>query len=117
MFDKNNTVNPNLVPKTCIAKGDSGASSHFWRPQDEHVLTDIATEEGPPIKLPNATTINDNKIGHLPIPELSKKATKTRILSELKSASLVSIPQLTDDGCTAEIDDKKLKVSKMIRLF
>ena len=69
-------------------------------------------EEGPPVRLPNATTINDNKIGHLPLPGLSKKATKTRILADLKSASLVSIPQLTDDGCITNINDKTLTVSK-----
>ena len=96
----------------CQAKGDSAASNHYWRRRDMNVLETIHEEAGPPVALPNGDTINDNQVGYLPIPALSKTAKKTRILKDLNSASLISIGQLADDGCTTHIDEDTLQVKK-----
>ena len=96
----------------CQAKGDSAASNHYWRKRDMTVLDTIHEEPGSPISLPNGETINDNKVGYLPIPALSKQGQKTRIINDLHSASLISLGQLADDGCTTEIDENKLIVRK-----
>ena len=40
------------------------------------VLNTIHEEKGEPISLPNGTTINDNKVGYLPIPQLTKSGQK-----------------------------------------
>ena len=96
----------------CQAKGDSAASNHYWRKRDMTVLHTIHEEPGSPISLPNGDTINDNKVGYLPIPALSQEGQKTRILDDLHSASLISLGQLADDGCTTQLDKDKLVVKK-----
>ena len=107
------TVHPPPNKKVCLAKADSAASSHFWTQKDANVLEDIHEDIGPPVKLPNASTINDTKAGYLPnLKMLSKKAKKTRILKDLKSANLISLPQLADDGCVTSMDDVDLVVEK-----
>ena len=104
-------ITPKLIDNIiCIAKADSG---YFWRTQDAKALRNIHQETGPPIKLPNSTTINDNKVGYLPFTDiLSAKARKARILADLKSSSLISLGQLADDGCQTTIDRDKLIVTK-----
>ena len=71
-------MNPPLLKKPiCIAKADSGASNHFWKAADATALVNRHIEEGPPVKLPNSTTINDNKVGYLPSQDtLSTKGKK-----------------------------------------
>ena len=97
----------------CFAKADSGASTHFWRPKDKRALNNIHTEQGPPVKMPNATTLNDDQVGFVPLSKhLFKAATKTRILSGLESASLISLLQLADDGCTTTITAPESTVKK-----
>ena len=65
------------------------------------------------MKLPNSTVINDTKVGYLPLSNLlSTAAKKARILKDLTSASLISIGQLADDGCTTTIDPNHLTVKK-----
>ena len=65
----------------CIAKGDSGASQHYWREHDVDVLDTIHEEPGPPVTLPNSSTINDNKVGYVPLgAHVSKRGKKARIL-------------------------------------
>ena len=63
--------------------------------------------------MPNPSILNDNKVGELTISnKLSATAKKTRILSGLKSATLVSLGQLADDGCTTTITTPELIVKK-----
>ena len=67
---------------SCIAKGDSGASTPFWRKEDAKVLCNQNHKCDPPVNLPNAKTINGDKVGYLLFQEaLPKQATKVRILS------------------------------------
>ena len=47
------------------------------------------TEHSPPVKLLNTTSINNNKVGYILLPNiLSKTAKKAHIISELKSEVL-----------------------------
>ena len=109
------TLNPpqNKTKIVCIAKADSGTSNHFWRKEDADTLHYIQNEDGPSLKIPNSTTINDKKLGYIPLSKhLSPPAQRTRILSDLKSASLTSLGQLADDGCTTKVKKKDLIVKK-----
>ena len=109
------TVHPQKISQhnVCIAKADSGASNHFWREKDAHILDHIKEEIGPPVKLPNSETINDNKVGSLPnLSKLSSAAKKVRILKDLHSSNLLSLGQLADDGCTTEISQHDLIIKK-----
>ena len=106
-------MNPILKHIACIAKADSGASNHFWREQDIGVLHNLGHEHGPSVKLPDAKTINDTKVGYIPLSaNLSQRAQKARVLKDLKSSSLISIGQLVNDGCTTVVNDATLTVSK-----
>ena len=84
----------------CVAKGDSTASDHYWREQEAHVLSDIQQSLGPPVLIPNDTTITSTKKGILLLSKhLTKEGSTAKILSGLASASLLSLEKLCDDGC------------------
>lgn len=93
----------------CIAKGDTGASSHYWRGKDKEVLKNTTKINGPAVKLPNDELIYATEQGDLPIStQLSTTAQKAMILPNLHSSSLISIGQLCDDGCSILLDKNKL---------
>ena len=63
--------------------------------------------------MPNSSVLIDDQVGELPLSQhLSTTAQKTRILSGLKSATLISLGQLADDGCTTTITTPELTVEK-----
>ncbi len=80
---------------------------HYWRNEDKNCLSNIKSNDSIPVLLPNASTITAEQQGTLPISQhLSKKAKETLILPNLKSASLISLGQLYDDGCKVELEKK-----------
>ena len=94
-----------------MAKGDSAASSHYWRQEDEMCLNDVKHFAGPSVLLPNKEKIAATQRGQLSLStDLSSQAQTAMILPQLKSASLISIGQLCDDDC-AVILDKQLLVA------
>ena len=96
-----------------IAKGDSGATSHYIREEDQSCLLNIQKHQGPTITLPDASTLTSTKLGTLPLPTtLSSKAKYANIVPGLKSASLISLSQLCDDGCDVLLNDKNLYAVK-----
>ena len=99
---------------TILAKADSGASSYYFRTQDQLALTNIRhTPCGPSVLLPDSTTIQATHTGHLQLhPSLSTKAQTAHVLEDISNASLVSLRQLCDDHCIAVLDTKKLQVFK-----
>ena len=86
----------NTQPKTtCIAKADTGASTHYWRPQDKKFLMDIHNKTGPLITLPYGSALNATEVGYLPISkQISPKGRKTQIVLQLQSSSLISVEAL-----------------------
>jgi hypothetical protein len=65
-----------------------------------------------PILLPDKSTISASQMGLLPNPNLSKIGRKVKILPQLRSASLISVGKLCDDGCTVHFDNNKMNVHK-----
>ena len=105
--------NVNIILPICIAKGDSGATVHYWREADEECLKDIETCIGPAVILPNKQTILATKSGTLPLHHnLSNRAKKATILPGLKSTSLISLGQLFDDDCDVLLQKQKMFVVK-----
>ena len=95
------------------AKADSGASRHYVKESDQHVLTNISSSSGPTVYLPNNNTMTSFKAGSLPLPAiLSSSATKAHIFRDLQSASLVSLGQLCDDNCNIILDKNTIQVFK-----
>ena len=103
-----------MQPEQCVmAKGDSAASHHYWREEDKKVLDNIESYSGPSVLLPNNSTIAVTSKGQLALSStLSSRAKNAMILPGLKSASLISIGQLCDDGCNVLLNDKKLYALK-----
>ena len=100
------------------AKGDSGASTHYVRPQDACVLSNICTQPGPPVTQPDGTTMITQGSRNLPLHRLiSEKARTAQILPELCSVSLVALGLLCDDRCSVVLTEKYLvavKTNKVI---
>ena len=107
---ENNCFHTSSVVSPCvIAKGDSAASSHYWRQEDAQCLEKIQNFAGPSVLLPNRETITANQKGQLPLSSaLSTRAQTAMILPQLKSASLISIGQLCDDECDVLLNKQHL---------
>ena len=97
-----------------IAKGDSGASSHYLTIDDaKKCLGNVKPYNGPPVTLPDSGEISPTHEGQLPLSEkLSNQAKRATALPALKSSSLVSLGQLCDDDCTVILDKNKLLALK-----
>ena len=96
-----------------LAKGDSAASGHFFRPDDAHVLVDVEQECDVKVTLPDNDVIGSSHTGQLPnLPNLPLLATQASVLPRLASSSLVSLPQLCDHGCQCLLTKDKLTVVK-----
>ena len=111
--NKNQLV-PSLIPPPFI-KADSGASNHYWRPQDVDALSNIeSTTTGPKVKLPNNGIIQANQTGIINIPtnKFSTKGATARVLPNLQNASLVSLGQFADDNCITLLEDHKINIYK-----
>ena len=85
----NNTTcsSPNIhSTNVIIAKGNSGASSHYIYPQDKNLLTNVQHQTGPEVTQPDGTNLNITGTGDLPLHEsLSPQARKGHILPNLTS--------------------------------
>ena len=98
---------------TIIAKGDSGATSHYWRDKDRACLKNIISSPGPTVTLPNNTKITSREQGQLPLhAKFSSEALTTSILPGLQSSSLISLGQLCDNDCDVLLNKKSLFVVK-----
>ena len=95
-----------------IAKGDSAASDHYFRTCDTSCLSNIKDTTSKPIILPDKSTISASQIGLLPNSNLSEIGRRVKILPQLRSASLISVGKLCDDGCTVHFDNNKMQVHK-----
>ena len=111
-----NTVIPPLYCKqTCqhkVAKADSGASKHYFTQRDKVTLTSIqAVLNGPQVNVPNRTTVQASESCIISLhSSLSTMVQKVHVFPSLTSASLFSIGQLCDDGCTAILNNKTLTI-------
>ena len=100
--NKNQLV-PSLIPPPFIkSKANSGASNHYWRPQDVDALSNIeSTTTGPKVKLPNNKIIQSNQTGiiNFPTNKLSTKGATAHVLPNLQNALLISLGQFAVDNC------------------
>ena len=80
------------LQKCVTAKGDSAASTHYWREEHIACFTQIQTVPGPTVTFPNNTTIKATKQGNVPTnASLSSYAKNMVILPSLKIELLVSL--------------------------
>ena len=104
---------PVTLQPLCITKLDSAASKHYVRPEDKNILQNLTERHGPPVGLPNSEQLPSTHSGTLPLStKLSSQAQQARVLPGLKSATLISLGQLANDGCISILNDSKLHVIK-----
>ena len=112
---KNTLLSSVASPKQRIvyAKADSAASDNYFREEDANILYNISQATSRPITLPNDATITATKKGIIPLaPELSNEGKLAKILPGLKTASLISVGKLCDDGCEVKFNDKIMIAEK-----
>ena len=76
---------------------DSGATSHFMRPDENLPITGASTKV---VALPNGSTIKATHTTNLPFEKLTDKARKADVLPGLRQNSLVSVGKLSDENYT-----------------
>lgn len=103
------------VPIAPILKADSGATQHYIRAQDAHILINIRTVNGPSVYLPDMEQMTPNQQCCLPIKALTSTATQAHVLLALKSASRLSLGQLCDDNCSILLNKYSLHVLKNLQ--
>ena len=104
---------PHLYSCNNIAKADSGASFHFFKPEHRKAMTNIQKlQNGPSATLPNNTVIQASCQGLLPFPSLSTNAQTALIYPDLNNESLLSIGQFCDDDCWALFTKKNVYIIK-----
>ena len=80
-----------LHSKTIIAKDDSAATTHYWRPQDAVFKKNIQPYSGPPEALPDDDTISPINQGILSLSHsLSKTVQIAMTLRVLRISSLIN---------------------------
>ena len=107
------SVLPSTPTTTLHAKGDSGASQHYFFLQAAPHLTNVHPDpNGPSVMLPDRSVIKATHKGHLPYPTtLSPQATSTALFPNLHN-NLISIGQLCDDNCQVLLTNRTMKVIK-----
>ena len=83
------------LPPVVAMDFDSGASGTYIRKEGAHCLHNLHPTKGPTVILPDHTKIHSNSTGVLPIHTLSPTGAKAHVFNELRSASLLSVGQLT----------------------
>ena len=94
--------------RTCvIAKGDSGATHHYWRVEDANYLQKLNTNDNTTVMLPNSKEIRSTAQGQLPLSnQISQYVKDDIVLPDLKRSSLISLGQLCDNDRVITLDKK-----------
>ena len=113
LLNKHKTPTP-LIPKSrCTSKAifDSGASNHYFQ-----IKAPLQNKErtllGPSVTLPDGNTMKATHSTSLQLPQLSPNGNLVHLFPQLKSANLISIGQLCDDGCMVVFHKDLVLVAK-----
>ena len=94
---------------TVTLKADSGASKHFLKQIDAHILANRHHGVGTSVLLPNKEELHTTSAGTLPLSSvLPQQATLAHVLSGMSNSSLLSIGQLCDADCWALFNKRYL---------
>ena len=98
-----------------IAKGDSGASRHYFTHNDAHILSNKSAPDASfKVFQPDGSCLTPQLKGHFSTnttSSLTPKTTETHVLKGLKT-SIISLGQLADDGCTINLTKNDIVVRK-----
>ena len=115
-IEKTSLLQKPIVPTNnfIIAKGDSGASKHYFTHADTKVLQNVTPLTSTKVILPDNSMLTSSHVGMLPIKckHLSQQAKSATVLKNLKSSSLISLGQLCDDNCNVILTKEKIQIVK-----
>ena len=96
------------------AKLDSGATSHYFKPTHQNILTNIKPlKNGPNAILPDNTMAKATKQGTIKLhDDLNTNSQEVYIMPHLKNESLISVGKLCDDNCTVTFTKNKVDIIK-----
>ena len=107
---------PSVVPtiiKNTLAKSDSRSLRHYFKNDGKGVLRGIKPATNQVVNSPNNKVMTFSfKAQIQSYSALSKTELDANVLKDLHSASLISLGQVCDDGCTSIIDKKLIHVVK-----
>ena len=83
---------------------DSGATSSFWREEDPHVKTGVASNKV--VMMPTGNTATASEKGLMTMNGLKEEAREIDVLPDLKHNSLISVSKLSDAGYTTVFQPK-----------
>ena len=102
--------------KSTIAKGDSGASNHYFALHDADAPIHQQPSKGTVATLPDSKSLSSNVQAELPLSSnLSPTAKQVELFPHLNH-NLISLGQLCDDKCVVLLDKDKLLALKMQKL-
>ena len=99
-----------------VFKVDTGASKHFVRNEDQHILHSLKPYKNSFVTLPNKDILQSSKQGHLPL-STSSTANKALVFPHLTNSSLLSVGQLCDDDCVAIFDKHAMHIYKNAQII
>ena len=104
----------NNMIDTIMVKLDSGATRHYFKQEHQHLLHDLRKlDHGPEAQLPDNSIVKATYDGIIALhPLLSKEAQRVLIYPELKNESLLSVGQLTNDGCSVTFSEQNVTILK-----
>ena len=93
--------------KTILEKADSGASQHYFENEGKGVLIEMKPATNQVVNLPNNKVVTSYLKGQITASSvLSKKVRDSHVLKDILIASLVSLGQICDYGCTDILNKK-----------
>ena len=102
--------------KSTIAKGDSGASNHYFALHDADAPIHQQPSKGTVVTLPDSKSLSSNVQAELPLSSnLSPTAKQVELFPHLNH-NLISLGQLCDDKCVVLLDKDKLLALKMQKI-
>ena len=91
---------------------DTGATHHFFTKSSTPSLSNVhLVADGIRVLLPNNAVIESTHKANINIPTLPPAATTAHLFPSLASGNLLSVGQLCDYGCTAQIDKDTATIS------
>lgn len=96
------------------AKCDSGVSKQYFTVNNQRALTSVQpVSNGPRVGLPDGTIVKGSQAGHVKLhPSLTPQAKKTHTSFLVSKVIPFYIGQLCDDGCTAVLYNKAIRIYK-----
>ena len=105
---------PNYPSNNTLAIADSGVNIHLEK-QDTTTMAFVIILSEITARIPDGRTMESSHIATLQLRGLIKQASQIHILTKIKTAPLISLVVLCDDGCTITLYIQDMPVQKHLQ--